>query len=93
MRLPVCPFEFPSQGLKRRGSHCSLRRRTEQSRELLNDRRIDAAMLFQAAIGASLELIEGPARFGDTDHRHVEMAALDHRLERRKNFLSRRGRQ
>ncbi len=36
-----------------------------------------------------LQLVEVPAGLGDADHRHVEMAALDHRLQRRKDLLVR----
>ena len=34
-----------------------------------------------------LELVEIPARLGHADHRHVEVAALHHRLQRREDLL------
>ena len=33
------------------------------------------------------KLIEGPARFGHSDDRHVQIAAPDHVLERRENLF------
>src|SRR5882762_6536963 len=44
-------------------------------------------MFLETISGASFELVEVPARFGDTDDRHVEVTALQHRLERRKDFF------
>ena len=37
-------------------------------------------MFFKTVLRPVLELIEIPARFGDADHRHVEMTAFQHRL-------------
>ena len=44
-------------------------------------------MFLKTVLRPVLELIEIPARFGDADHRHVEMAAFHHRLQRWKDFL------
>ena len=44
-------------------------------------------MLLQALAAPGPELIEGPAGLGHADHRHVEVAALDHRLQRREDLL------
>src|SRR5215470_16900273 len=62
----------------------------EERGELGEGRRIDApAVLLQAVLGARLELIQPPARLGHPDHRHVEVATLDHSLERGKDLLVR----
>ena len=45
----------------------------QQAAELVQRRRIEAAMLLQAVLGAGLELIEVPAGLGDADDRHVEV--------------------
>ena len=42
---------------------------------------------FQAILGPGLELVEGPAGLGHTDHRDAQMAALQHRLQRREDLL------
>ena len=38
-------------------------------------------------MGARPELFESPAGFGDADHRHIEVATLQHRLQRGKDLL------
>ena len=43
-------------------------------------RRIKPAMVLKTVFRPVLELIEIPARFGDADHRHVEMATFQHGL-------------
>ena len=44
-------------------------------------------MLFQAVVRSFSKLLEGPARFRHANHRHVEIAAPDHLLERRENLF------
>ena len=44
-------------------------------------------MLLDAVARARAKLIDAPARLGDADDRHVQVAALHHRLQRREDFL------
>lgn len=53
---------------------------TEQTTKLLESRGIDSAVLFQAVVRPRPKLLEGPTRLGDTDNRHIEVAALNHSL-------------
>ena len=46
-------------------------------------------MLLYTVFGSSTQLVEAPSLPGHTDHRNVEMAALDHRLQRREDLLVR----
>ena len=46
-----------------------------------------AAVLLEAVARPGLELVEVPAGLGHADHRHVEVAALHHRLQRREDLL------
>ena len=50
---------------------------------------VDPAGLRDAVRRALAQLLEAPLRGGNTDHRHVEDAALRHRVERRKDLLVR----
>ena len=59
----------------------------EQATKLLKGRGIHPAMFFEAVVSAGPELIECPARFGDADDRHTEVATLQHRLQRGKDLL------
>jgi hypothetical protein len=45
-------------------------------------------VLVEAVLGASLELLRIPAGLRHADDRHVEVAALDHRLQRGKDPLA-----
>ena len=56
----------------------------QQTGQLLERRRIDAAaVLLEAVARPRLELVELPAGLGHADHGHVEVAPLEHRLQRR----------
>ena len=44
-------------------------------------------MLFERVFGAGFELVEVPAGLGDADDGDVEGSALDHRLQRGKDFF------
>ena len=44
-------------------------------------------MLLEAVVRPRPKLVQVPTRFGHADDRHVEVAAFDHRLQRRKNLL------
>src|SRR3546814_3645280 len=56
-------------------------------RELFESRLVDAAVVLEAVAGAFAQLVDRPARMGHADHRHVEPAARDHRLQRGKDLL------
>jgi hypothetical protein len=59
----------------------------EQALELLERGRVEPAVLLEAGLRAGVKLLEASAAFGDADDRHIERAALDHRLERGKDLL------
>src|SRR5262249_55993240 len=46
-------------------------------------------VVLEAVLGPGLELLEVPARLGHADDRHVQVAALLHRLKRREDLLVR----
>ena len=62
----------------------------EQRQELVEGSRIDSTSVGRQAVPRSCsQLIEVPARLCDSDHGDAQMAALRHRLQRRKDFLVR----
>ena len=61
----------------------------QQSRQLGERRRVEAAVLLDAVARPRLELVRGPAGPGHADHWHIQMAAADHALERREDLLVR----
>ena len=79
--------EFLAERLKRRRVIVIAIHIAQQSAQFLKRRRIESAVFFQAVLGPGLELVKVPARLGHADDRHVEVAAFDHRLQRRENFL------
>ena len=50
---------------------------------------VDAAVVLEAVAGAFAQLFDGPAGAGHADHRHVELAARDHGLQRGEDLLVR----
>ena len=42
---------------------------------------------FKSLLRSAVGLVEFPSRFGNADDRHLEVTALQHRLERREDFL------
>src|SRR5262249_60778613 len=52
-------------------------------------RGVEPAVLVEAVLGPGPELFEVPTRLRHADHRHVEVAALHHRLQRGKDLLVR----
>src|SRR5215470_7764754 len=60
---------------------------TQQAKQFLKSYRINSAVLFQAVFSPRTKLIEVPSGLGNADHRHVEMAALHHRLKCGKDLL------
>ena len=61
----------------------------QQFRQLVEGRSVDAAVLFNAVACARDQLIPVPRGLGNPDHRHIEMPALHHRLQRREDLLVR----
>ena len=61
----------------------------QQARQLGEGRRVEAAVLLDAVLRPRLELVQGPARLGHADHRRLQVAAADHRLQRREDLLVR----
>src|SRR4029078_10904528 len=61
----------------------------QQSAQLRKRRAREPAVLFQTLLGPGPELIDAPAGLGHADHRHSEVAALQHRLQRREDLLVR----
>ncbi len=59
----------------------------EQAAQLVESGGIESAVLFKTVLGAGPELVELPAGLGHADDRHLEMAALQHRLQGWKNLL------
>ena len=60
----------------------------QKPRQLFPSTGIDAAaVFFEAVFRARFQLVQIPARFRDADHRHIEVTAFDHRLQRRENLL------
>ena len=60
---------------------------TQELVELVEGGRIEAAVFFETVAGPLAELVEVPVRLGDADHRHVQAAAFDQRLQRGKDLL------
>src|SRR5207302_1696695 len=59
----------------------------QQAAQFLECSGVKPAMFFEAIFRPGLELVEVPARFGDADDRQIKVAALQHRLESREDFL------
>ena len=84
VRRPLRGAEFLAERLEGRRVADSRRRRSAAGRESLsNAAGSTPAVLLEAVARAGLELLEVPAGLGHADHRHVEVAALQHRLQRR----------
>src|SRR6267378_7675078 len=62
----------------------------QQSAQFVKRGRIKPAVLLHTVFSAGTQLVEAPSRFRHTDHRNVQMAAPDHRLQRRKDLLVRK---
>ena len=50
---------------------------------------VEAAVLLDAVLRPRAQLVERPAGLGHADDRHIEVAALGHRLQRREDLLVR----
>ena len=55
----------------------------KQSAQLVERGTVEAAVLLDAVLRPRAQLVERPAGLGHADDRHVEVAALGHRLQRR----------
>ena len=61
----------------------------KQARQLVERVTVQPAVLLDAVLRARAQLVERPAGLGHADDRHVEVAALGHRLQRGKDLLER----
>jgi hypothetical protein len=84
---PLCPIEFLTDGLKGGRVLVISVHIAQQIVELLGSGGINSTVLFQAVVGPRPELLDVPTRFGNTDNRHIKVAALYHCLQCRKNLL------
>ena len=88
MRGVLCAAERASDRLEGRRVlvvAVNILKQSAQLVERLTDQ--SSAVLLDALLRARAQLIEGPAGLGYTDDRHVEVAALGHRLQRGKDLL------
>ena len=89
MRRPRGAIEFPAKRLKGGLFGVIAVHIVEEPAQLFEHRAVQSAVLLQAVRGAGAQLLDLPARFGHTDHGHVEVAPLYHRLQRREDLLVR----
>ena len=61
----------------------------KQAGQLVERRPVEAAVLLDALPRSRAQLVERPAGLGDANDRHVEVAALGHRLQRGEDLLVR----
>src|SRR5439155_14279504 len=61
----------------------------QQTGELRERRRVEAAVLLDTVLGSRPQLLDAPARLGHANNRYVEVPTLDHRLQRGKDLLVR----
>ena len=87
VRGPLGGAELLAEGLERRRVLVVAVDVAQQAAQLVERRGIEPAVLLEAVLGAGLELVEVPAGLGHADDRHVEVAALHHRLQRREDLL------
>src|SRR4029077_8188936 len=88
VRRPLRGAELLADGLERCRVGVITIHVTQQTGELLEGSGVGpAAMLLEAVARTRLQLVEIPAGLGHTDDGHVEIAALEHRLQRRKDLL------
>jgi hypothetical protein len=90
VQRPPGGTQLSADGLKRRGVPVVAVDVAQQAAQRAERRGIDAAVLVEAVLGASLELFKIPAGLRHADDRHVEVAALHHCLQRGKDLLVRK---
>jgi hypothetical protein len=79
--------EFPSESGVGRGIAVVAVDVPEQRVELCECVRFERSVLRHAVSCAGAQLIEGPIRFCDADHRHVEAPPARHRVQCREDLL------
>ncbi len=87
VRRRLCAFHRLVHGLKRRVVRVVAIYIFQQPAQLLPRLGIQAAVLFQRVLRPRVELVQVPPGLGHADHRHIERAALHHRLQRGKDLL------
>ena len=82
-------LEFWAQRLKSRRVVVVAVNMRSRHAQLVESRRIDSAVLLKAVTTLGPELVEVPPGLGHADNRHAEVAAFQHRLQRREDFSCR----
>ena len=81
MRRVLCGAELLAYRVKRGGIVVVAVNVAKQRAQLVEGGTVQAAVLLDARPRPRAQLFEGPARLGDPDDRHVEVAALGHGLQ------------
>jgi hypothetical protein len=89
VRRPAGRAELFADSLERRLVRVVAVDVAQQTAQLAERRGIEASVLLEAVLGTGVELLELPAGLRHADDRHVEVAALHHRLQRWEDFLVR----
>ena len=87
MGWPLRGSELPADGLKRRRVVVVAIHVAQQPTQLVEGDGVEPSVLLQAVLRPVLELFESPGGLRDADDRYVQVAALHHRLQRRKDLL------
>ena len=87
VRRPLGGAELLADGLEGRRVLVVAVDVAQQAAQLVERRGIEPAVLLEAVARPGPELVEVPAGLGHADDRHVEVAALHHRLQRREDLL------
>jgi hypothetical protein len=88
MRRPLRRVELLADSLKGSRVFVIPINITQEPAQFIERRRIDSPPVFLDAVSRPRsKLINIPTCLGHPDNRHVEVAAFDHRLQRRKDFL------
>src|SRR5207244_3214117 len=90
VRGPLRRAKFFAQRLKRGRIGIVAVDVAQQFRQLVESRGVGATVLFNAIACARAQLIPVPGGPGNADHRHIEMPAFHHRLQRREDLLVRK---
>ncbi len=87
VRRALGSLKFFAESLERRGISVVAVDVAQQTVQFLKGCRVESPMLFEAVFCARTELLRVPASPGYTDNRHIQVATLNHGLQRRKDFL------
>ncbi len=90
MRGVLCAPEFASERLEGVRIFVVAVDVAQSAAQLVERGTVQAPVFLDALLRARAQLVEGPASLGHADHRNVEVAALGHRLQRRKDLLVRK---